>query len=361
MNPFRTLSLTLLLASTPLIGAEKLIRLKPEDFTRLGIGFAAAKSGAEGSGARFPATVIASPEGVATLTALQPGVIEKWFVAPGDRVRAGQALVLLRSAEALRLQQEWMASVAASETAEVELKKAERLLSEGIVSTQRVALARRSREQAVFSRRAAEAVLQRIGFTPERLTALRESGEGLGTYQVVAPSAGTVARRGGAIGDLVEGREALVNLRGAGPNWVSVQIPARLVVGLQTGGTIKMLPSGEELVLRQLDHGVDDRSQTVRLLAEFKSETAHLPGQIVSIELPSPQSGILVPAAAVVHTGNETTVFVRGAEGIEARVVSLLPIGADYVATAGLKSGEELVVRGAAILKGINAGFGHVE
>ena len=68
-----------------------------------------------------------------------------------------------------------------------------------------------------------------------------------------------------------------------------------------------------------------------------------------------------MPNSAVVHSGNETTVFVRTAAGIEARTVALEPMGADYVASGGLKAGDEIVVRGTAVLKGIQAGFGDLE
>jgi len=140
-----------------------------------------------------------------------------------------------------------------------------------------------------------------------------------------------------------------------------VQVPARIIGSLSVGQTLKLSQGGQALVLRQKDHGVDDRSQTVSLLAEFAQETRHLPGEIVSVDLPSPQDGVLVPGAAVVHQGNETTVFVRTAGGIEPRAVALQPMGADYLALDGLKEGDEVVVRGAAVLKGIQAGFGHLE
>ena len=64
------------------------------------------------------------------------------------------------------------------------------------------------------------------------------------------------------------------------------------------------------------------------------------------------------PKNAAAHV---PTVFVRTASGIEARQVTLQPMGPDYLAIAGLDSGEEVAVRGAAVLKGIKAGFGQLE
>lgn len=361
MNRFFRLCLSLAGGVAPLLGTTEPIQLKPEDLARLGIAFAPVKPAADGSGARFPATVIASPESVSTLTAPLPGVIEKWLVSPGDTVKADQPLALLRSPEALRLQQEWMTTVATLESARVERVKLEELLTAGIVSAQRVTSARRAEEQAAFAQQAAAAVLRRVGFTPERLGALRSQGEGLGFCHLVAPAAGVVTRRLGVAGDFAEANRELVRLRADAPPWVSLVVPARHVAGLSSGQKLKLSPGGEELVLRQVDQGVDERSQTVSLFAEFLAATPLLPGQIVSVSLPVPRTGLLVPGAAVVHRGDEASVFVRTSAGIESRVVTLQSLGADYMATAGLRGGEEVVVRGAAVLKGLKAGFGQIE
>jgi cobalt-zinc-cadmium efflux system membrane fusion protein len=353
---------TTLLSLVTLAGwSQERIALKPDDFQRLGIVFAPVKSGAGGAGSRFPATVINSPESVSTLSAPHAGVIESWLAAPGDRVRAGQALATLRSQEVLQLQQAWMTAVTTQESARFELEKSERLLAEGVVSTQRVNQARRVHEQAAFSQQAAAEPLGRVGFTADGLQAMRKAGEGLGRYRLLAPAAGTLTRRIGATGDVVAANAALVNLRTGRTHWIRLHVPARIVAGLEPGQKLKASQTGDELVLRHKDQSVEDSSQTVELLAEFTAENAHLPGQIISVELPPPPGGILVPGTAVVHSGDETSVFVRSADGVEARNVPLLPMGSDYLARSGLNEGEEVAVRGAAVLKGIKAGLGRIE
>jgi hypothetical protein len=39
-------------------------------------------------------------------------------------------------------------------------------------------------------------------------------------------------------------------------------------------------------------------------------------------------------------------------------VITLQPLGADYLATTGVAAGEQVVVRGASVLKGITLGLG---
>ncbi len=361
MNRFLFLCLAVSAHAATVPGKPELIPLTADTIARIGVAFAPVQAAAAGSGPRFPGTVIPSPESVSTLSAPLPGVIERWLAAPGAAVAAAQPLALIRSPEALRLQQEWMAAAAAQETAQAELTKLTQLKAAGLVATPRVVAAQRAAEQAAFGEQAAATALRRIGFTPERLGALRRQGEGLGYYSLVSPIAATLARRSGAAGDFIEANRELVRLQGAQLPWVSLLVPARHAAGLRPGQRLKVNPGGEELVLRQVDQGIDERSQTVDLKAEFLAPPRLLAGQIVMVALPVPPDGLLVPGSAVVHRGHETTIYVRAATGVESRVVTLQPLGADYLATAGVQPGDVIVVRGAAVLKGIQAGFGQSE
>ncbi len=83
-----------------------------------------------------------------------------------------------------------------------------------------------------------------------------------------------------------------------------------------------------------------------------------LPGQLVTLRLAAGSTGVLVPADAVVRTGDASIVYVRQPGGVEARTLQLRVHGSDYLAESGVSAGEEVVVRGAALLKGIQLGLG---
>lgn len=341
--------------------AQDAIPLAPADVTRLGIVFAPVRPADGGSGPRFPATVVNSPEGVSSLAAPFAGVLESWMRAPGAEVRTGEVIARVRSPEVLQVQQEWMTAIAAREGAQFELEKSQRLLADGIISAQRLKQAQRAHEQAVFAEQASAEMLRRVGFTPDRLQAMRTRGEGLGRYDLLATADGVVARRLRATGDFVEANALVITLRPGGAGWISMQVPARAAAALAVGQTLKTSQSGEKLTLRQMDSSIDGDSQTIGILAEFNREIGYLPGQILAVELPPPADGILVDGSAVVHSGDETTVFVRTPSGVVARTLPLLPMGSDYLARNGLAPGDEVVVRGAAVLKGIKAGLGRNE
>ena len=344
----------------PLTAAEP-VALSPGDLERLGIQFARLAPPETGTGPAVAATIISSPEGPATVGLPFGGTLLRWVVGPGETVRAGQTLALIRSPEVLAAQQEWLAAATAEEAARAERDRAERLLAEGLVSAQRLQQANRVREQAAFTARTAVDRLRRAGFDEGRLARLRSGEEEAGTYPLVAPEAGRVIRRLAAAGEFLAAHTPAVRLRPGATDWVRLRAPARLVAGLEAGQTLRVRDSGEPLVVRQRDQAVEEASQLAEVLAEFTRETKLLTGQVIAVELPLPAGGVLVPGSAVTVEGEEMAVFVRTAGGVELRRATLLPAGDDYLAAAGLRAGDEVVVRGAALLKGINAGLGRKE
>ncbi len=111
-------------------------------------------------------------------------------------------------------------------------------------------------------------------------------------------------------------------------------------------------------ILKYKNAAVNPTTQMVDIMAALEQPQTSLPGQTLMLTLPPLARGVLVPAAAVTHSGNATTVYVRSENGVEARVVALLPMGNHYLATGGIFPGEELVVEGTALLKGIQLGLG---
>jgi cobalt-zinc-cadmium efflux system membrane fusion protein len=140
--------------------------------------------------------------------------------------------------------------------------------------------------------------------------------------------------------------------------WVSAELPASLATRVTAGQGLRLVDGGAELVVRMKEGAVDPVTQTVGVQAEFLKAVDLLPGQVVTLALPPQADGVVVPADAVVRTGNDMLVYVRRPDGVEARVVSLQPLGANYLATSGLAAGDAVVVRGASLLKGISLGLG---
>jgi membrane fusion protein, heavy metal efflux system len=340
--------------------SQEFIVLDQAERQRLGLVTTSLTSPDGSRGSSFPATVVNAPDSAASLLARHDGIVESWLQTPGDSISRGQPLVILRSQDVLVLQQHWMSSVLALEEADFVLQKDQALFAEGVIAQQRLVQTRRQHAQAAQQERSAREILLLAGHTATGLEALRQQGEGLGLYPVTAPVDGKLTSRMVNAGEQVVSHAVLGSISSGDP-WLQVEVPASLVPGLTEGQSLFTADLDEPLVLRQISRQVDSSRQTVMLLAAFTTRVNYLPGQVIRVMVAPVSQGVVVPAAAVVHSGLETTVYVINDQGVEARVLSLLPLGADFLAVQGLQPGEEVVVRGTSLLKGIQLGLGGEE
>lgn len=363
MKPSLRTSITLVLLTlmSPRVFAQESLDISDADISRMGIVFAAVQAIDSNSGARFPATVINSPDTITTLSARYAGVIDRWQQSSGNPVTEGQTLAIIRSSEILSIQTDWISAIATAENAQFELSKDQALFEQGVISQQRLLQTRVRAQQASFAEKSARARLTVVGFNDSSLNALRENGTGLGTYLLKAPVTAVLTQRMGSVGDYVEANIPLVLLNSGERRWVSIHVPGHFASDMAIGQTITVAGSDETLTLRQKDYVIDSSNQTIELFAEFNDESMFVTGQILSVVLPPSRQGVLVPDRAVVHSGNVPTVYVRTSSGVEARELSLLPVGADYLAEFGLSAGEMIAIQGSAILKGIQLGLGSAE
>ena len=311
----------------------------------------------DSTGARFPATTMNSPLASSSITTLQSGVLENWLVEPGQSVNRGEVLAQIRSQDLLDLQNDWLNSQQTLQQQNFELDKDRGLLSEGIISMQRFMQTERSYKQAESSARLLEEKLALSGFDESQRQALLNDNQNLGLYSLRSPGNGTISHLAVMAGAYVETNTRIASL--SSPElWLSAQLPARLAYTLEPGQTLRAEGINIPLTLRQKDFEIDANTQTLELYASFDAMPNLLPGQIVTLLIPQTSQGILIPANAVVHSGNETNVYIRTSTGFEVRALNLQPAGADYLALDGVQSGEQVVIRGAAILKGIQSGLG---
>lgn len=364
MKSFKPLILALMMpVMVTTAHAQSAITLTPDDLQRMAIVFAPVQAVAGSDGDRVPATVITPPNVSATLNALFEGQLQSWHVETGAEVSAGQLLATLRSEDLLQAQQVFLDALIALSHADAALARDQRLFDEGIIAGQRLQSSNRDRQLAGVAESSARRRLSSAGISPSELAALQSGSNSLGQYQLTAPAAGIVSERLVAAGAQIADGDALIALRSADALWVSARVPARIAGNLTPGSSLTLADLPATLTLRQQDRQIDSTTQTVGILAEFDagSTTALMPGQMVTLVLPPSQRGVRVPAEAVVHSGEETTVYVRTASGAEARILQLTPSGRHYIAADGLAAGEDLVVQGAAVLKGIQLGLGGTE
>jgi len=341
--------------------AQERIALSNDEIAQLAIQFSPVTILDGQSGSRFPATVIISPNAISKVNSSFGGTLLQWHANPGDPLETGDPIATVRSNELLSIQSQWLALNSELELAAFELDRDQQLFDQGIISEQRLQQARRKLQQAEIGNAAHAQQLQHAGFDADSLESLRQRETTLGIYQVLSPAAGVLTHRMHATGEVVDPQSELAALQQSEAVWLSAELPARIAMYLQAGYEFSLEDSDAKLVLRHKELVVDATTQTVEILAEFLTNTSYMPGQVLTLILPPAGNGVLVPASAVVHSGNDTTVFVRTSDGVEVRNLELEPAGSNYLARTGIAVGDEVATQGTAVLKGMQLGLGQSE
>ncbi|MDX1490785.1 MAG: efflux RND transporter periplasmic adaptor subunit [Pseudohongiellaceae bacterium] len=338
--------------------AQEQIAIDEADLKRMGIIFSPVEPLNSNFGMRFPATVINSPDSASVISSRYSGTVSRWLANAGDQLQAGDTILEIQSSELIELQNAWVNADAELLRANFELTKDRALFEQGVISQQRLNNTSTAQRQALFAEQALRTSLELAGFDSQKMTALKSNGEFIGSYFVESPTTAVLTQRGVGVGEYVDSNVSLAQLDSSSKRWISAHVPARIAAGVQVGQRITLVGSGDALTVRQKDLTVDTRDQSVELYAEFDADTSMTTGQVVSVIIPPSEAGFLIPDSAVVHSGNQTSVYVRSSQGVEARVLQLQAMGAAYFALEGISSSDQIVIQGSAILKGMQLGLG---
>lgn len=341
--------------------AEEIITLDHHELEQLDIRFAAVRAVQAGDGTRLSATVVNAPDFSDTVIVGFSGQLQQWHVRPGDRLEAGDPVARLSSETLLQHQQDWLDALSREQLASSALTREQTLHEAGVIAAQRLEQAEAAAILAAQQERTARQRLLQSGQSMAQLQALREGEATPGEYELLANRSGQVARQLVSAGSYLQAGEAVLSLRGEEGSWLMLRIPARQGQTLNLGQTLHLPDIGQQAEIATIDLSVDPMSQTLTVMARLAGDHALLPGQRVSVTLPVDTQTLLVPSQAVVRESGQALVFVRHSEGVAVRAVTLLPVGMHYGASNGLVAGDEVVVRGAALLRGMQLGLGGEE
>jgi len=189
------------------------------------------------------------------------------------------------------------------------------------------------------------------------------SASNLSTLVLRTPFDGLVEDIFVARGERVKAGDRMFVVADTSTLWVRAQIHERqwTTVEVAEGQEVRVnVPGATEhdttAVINHVGATVEADSRSVPLVAELKNDDAHYkPGMFVWVDLPQGQLryGLSVPASAVMRHEGKTFVFVPDGEGRFRRVdVETGITGDDFVEVkGGLKVGQQVVTRGAFILK----------
>jgi cobalt-zinc-cadmium efflux system membrane fusion protein len=369
-------------AGQPAAGPEPLpdvVELSPEAERNFGI--AAEPAAARPLRRRVRATGMIgyNERRVARITPLSRGRVQAVEVSVGDRVTAGQRLLILDALDLAEARHSLATAEAGQRQAEAEaatalaaLQRAQDLVRGGALAQSELERRRAElvRTQAAAASRAVEAshwqeMLSRYspatrGVIGERLPG-DSPADALGA--VLAPFAGTVMALGAAPGEMAESGREILTLADLSLLWAQAEVPERELGGITAGIAMELsVPafpgrSFAGTVVHVADE-IDTRTGTARVRCDLPNPQGLLRVNMfanIALLVPLDREGLVVPEGAVQSVDGRPTIFVAlGSQRYARREVTLgvpQPDGAEV--TSGLTAGEPVVVSGSFRLKSL--------
>lgn len=273
------------------------------------------------------------------------GYVKKIHIRPGQKVRAGDALVDIDARERTAVLDSVVAqersAQARLELAKQTVARAEALSNEGLGSTQDL---ERARSDLAAAEAAVSAVAAQIAQQQVQLQ----------FATVRAAVAGTIGEVPVRVGDAVTPSTWLTTIAQAATLELGFGVPAERARQLPPNAVVEVLDSaGNVLVSTTLFYvapQADAVTQLVGVKAVFENTVGLRPGEFVRARLVYSEGlALQVPALAVVRQSGQAFLYVvgekDGAVVASRKPVQLGALGAQhYVVTSGLGAGERIVV-----------------
>ena len=304
----------------------------------------------------YPAQVVIPPHAEQVIASPVKGLISQLLVQPNDTVRAGDPLIRIASTEFGQQQLQLLQANSRAGLAAQASQREQALFAEGLIAQRRVQQAQANLRDAEAALKQAKAALRLMGMSGTSIDKVVATGNPQESLVLVAAQGGVITHLTAKLGQRVDPTTALLNLVQTGTLWIEIQVPVT-DSALWLPGT-KLNVMGRSVIAQIMSRSamVEAGSQmvTLRALVQGKSNLLH-PGEVLSVELPAgATSGAWeLPLSAVAHDGKQAYVFVRTADGFDARAVLVSASAGQRVQIQGpVKAGEEIAVSGVVALKG---------
>jgi cobalt-zinc-cadmium efflux system membrane fusion protein len=311
---------------------------------------------------RVSGAIVPSGDRIARVAVRLLGTVAELRKRLGDPVQAGEVVAVIESREVADAKSEYLGARLVFDLQQTLFSRSQRLFDGKVLSENDFLRARTTFEDARVKIETARQKLFALSLTAEQIEALpQQPVETLRRQELRAPISGRVAERRVELGSLVgrEGQESeLFVIVDLAVVWADLAVPPRELANIHEGQQIAIRIGGGEpspatimFVSPLLDK--DTRAARVVASVDNASRTWH-PGTFVSAEIPTEEvkAEIVVPLMAVQAIKGGSTVFVRTADGFEARKVTVgRQDGRAAEITSGLSPGERIATSNTFVLK----------
>jgi cobalt-zinc-cadmium efflux system membrane fusion protein len=295
------------------------------------------------------ATVEATPDAEAVLTARAPGTVSRIMVRIGDPVRAGQTLALVESRDASQIAADRAAASARVSLAARQLARERGLFAQGVSP-------RADFESAQANLAVAQADARRASAAAG---AARVTGDGR-SVAIVSPISGRVTSETANLGQFVAAETELFRVADPRRIQITANVPPADAGRVRPGDKVELTTSDGRPIagrVRSATGVVDPQSRTATIVITPDAGGSMLaPGQLVQARISASggasRTGIMVPQDAVQTLGDRSVVFVRTAQGFKARTIRVASRSGGMVAVAdGLAAGTPIATTNAFLIK----------
>jgi membrane fusion protein, heavy metal efflux system len=322
-------------------------------------------------------TILVPENHIAIIGPVHEGRLMHLYAGQGTRVKKGEKLADLESADIDEAKSEYLKAVADSEnarrTTEAEIKLAQssfdrtKLLYEKSIAAQKtfqsaehdLEVARATGESSVASTKAALAAARRklliLGLTRSEIDGLKGDQDLGALFSLTSPIDGIVVERNATIGATVGPDSSLFKIIDSSSVWVDANVFEkdldRVKLGQGAKVSVPAVPgtvfAGKVIFVSSV---VDPETRTVKVRTEVANRDGRLkPDMFANVQIitEADRSAISVLQSAVLTDNGQSVVFVLTAGGYEKRVVTTGIQSDDRIEIReGGKAGEKVVVKG---------------
>jgi cobalt-zinc-cadmium efflux system membrane fusion protein len=322
-----------------------------------------AKAGVLAKRIHVPGSIVPSGDHIARVAVRLLGTVAELRKRLGDSVEAGEVIAVIESREVADAKSEYLAARLVFDLQQTLFDRSTRLFEGKVLSENDFLRARTTFADARVKIETARQKLFALSLTAEQIEALpQQPVETLRRQELRAPISGRVAERRVELGSLVgrEGQESeLFVIADLSVVWADLAVSPSDLPAIREGQPITIAAgTGREpspATIMFVSPLLDKDTRAARVVASVDNGArTWRPGAFITAEIPTTEvaADVVVPKAALQTIKGETHVFVRTAEGFEARRVTLGRQD-DRVTeiAAGLRAGERIATSNTFVLK----------
>ncbi len=309
-----------------------------------------------------PGTIVPNGNHVARVAVSLLGTVAELRKGLGDSVEAGEVIAVIESREVADAKSEYLAARLVFDLQQTLFDRSRMLFERKFLSENDFLRARTTFEDSRVKHEIARQKLFALGLTKEQIEALpQQPVETLRRQELRSPISGRVTERRVDLGALV-GREGLESelfvIVDLSTVWADLAVSPTDLAAIREGQQISVSagtdgPSPATVMF--ISPLLDKDTRAARVVAVVDNAAGKWrPGLFVTAEIPADESAaaIVVPKSALQSLMGASVVFVRTADGFEARRVEVGRHDARQAeVTAGLAAGERIATTNTFVLK----------